>query len=226
MLASAVSIAYLVLVCAVLPILAWASKRKIDQGVVIPRLPLYFEGLILQTLLLAISAGVAGLAGITLFARTGIAFADVLLVFAILALALTAMMTGWRVAKPEARRRVSILIPVTRAERRLFIVLSLAAGVSEEVAFRGVLPAILERTTGSLWIAFLISATAFALAHLLQGWTSAMFVGIFGLVLHLLVWTTGTLWTAIAVHVLYDVVAGLTLGKIVSPEPEVLDADV
>ena len=226
MLGSAVSIAYLILVCAVLPLLAWASKRKIDQGFVIPRLPLYFEALILQTLLLGISYGVATLAGITLFRRTGVEIADVLLVFAVLALALMAMIAGWRVAKPDARRRVSILIPATRTERAFWIILSVAAGVSEEVAFRGVLPRILERMTGSLWIAFLVSATAFALAHLLQGWTSALFVGIFGLIFHLLVWTTGALWTAIVVHVLYDIVAGLTLGKTVTPEPEVLDADV
>lgn len=225
MLASAVSIAYLILVCAVLPLLAWASKRKIDQGLVIPRLPLYFEALILQTLLLGISYGVASLSGITLFRRTDIAIADVLLVFAVLGLALTAMIVGWRVARPEARRRVSILIPTSGAERALWIVVSVAAGISEEIAFRGVLPRILERMTGSLWIAFVISATAFALAHLLQGWTSAIFVGIFGLVLHLLVWTTGALWTAITVHVLYDIVAGLTLGKLVSPQPEVVDAD-
>lgn len=226
MLATALSIAYLVLVCAVLPVLAWASKRKIDQGLVIPRVPLYLEALILQTLLLGISWGVATAAGITLFRFEPVEVADVLLVFAVLGLALTAMVAGWRVAKPEARRRLSILIPANASERGFWIVLSLAAGISEEVAFRGVLPAILEGMTGSLWFAFLLSATAFALAHLLQGWTSALFVGIFGLVFHLLVWTTGALWTAIAVHVLYDVVAGLTLSRLVTPESEALDAEV
>ena len=145
----------------------------------------------------------------------------------VLALALISMTVAWRFARPESRGRLAMLLPVTAPERAVFIAVSAAAGVSEEVAFRGVLPILLARQTGSFALAVAISATAFALAHLLQGWWATLFVGIFGVIFHALVWITGGLWTAIAVHILYDWIAGLVLARTFGLQPqEVVDEEV
>jgi membrane protease YdiL (CAAX protease family) len=223
---SAVSIAYIALICAGLPLLAWFSKKKLDEGLVIPRLPLYGEAFFRQILLLLISYGVASATGVPLFRAPRFDPAALLLGAGVLALALVAMGIGWRFASLHARRRLRMLVPATPAERAAWLGVSSVAGISEEIAFRGILPVLLARQTGSLAAAVAISAIAFALAHLLQGWGATVFVGIFGLIFHGLVWITGGLWIAIAVHILYDWIAGLTLARMLAPREEVADAQV
>ncbi|HEY0590254.1 MAG TPA: CPBP family intramembrane glutamic endopeptidase [Thermoanaerobaculia bacterium] len=219
------SLAYILLICVGLPLLAWFSKKKLDAGLVVPRMPLYAEALFLQTLLLLISYGVASVARVRLFRAPQVDATAILAGAGVLALALVSMTIGWRFAGPRSRQRLAMLLPVNAQERAAWLAVSLAAGVSEEVAFRGMLPVLLTRQTRSAAVAIAISATAFALAHLLQGWSATAFVGIFGLIFHALVWITGGLWTAIAVHVLYDAITGFTLGRILArPRPEVADA--
>jgi hypothetical protein len=223
---SALSLAYIALICAGLPLLAWFSKKKLDEGLVVPRLPLYAEAFFLQSLLLLISYGVASVARVRLFRVPRFDATAVLLGSGVLALALVAMGIGWRLASSHARRRLRMLVPTNASERAAWLGVSAVAGISEEVAFRGILPALLARQTGSFALAVAISAVAFALAHLLQGWGATLFVGIFGLIFHGLVWITGGLWTAIAVHILYDWIAGVTLARMLSPHEEIADAQV
>jgi membrane protease YdiL (CAAX protease family) len=210
------ALAYIVLVCVGLPLLAWFSKKKLDEGLVVPRLPLYAEALFLQLLLLLISYGVAAVLRVRLFRAPRLDATALVLGAALLGLALGAMAIGLRLASDSSRRRLRMLVPQSATERVSWLAVSAAAGVSEEVAFRGILPVLLTRLTGSVAIAVAISALAFALAHLLQGWSATLFVGIFGLAFHGLVWITGGLWTAIAVHILYDWIAGLALARVLS----------
>ncbi len=221
-----VSLAYIALICGGLPLLAWFSKKKLDEGLVAPRLPLYAEALFLQSLLLLISYGVASAARVRLFRPPQLDATALLLGGGVLALALVSMTIGWRFASPLSRRRLGMLVPANAPERAIWLVVSAAAGISEEVAFRGILPVLLTRQTRSFAAAIAISTIAFALAHLLQGWSATLFVGIFGLIFHGLVWITGGLWTAIAVHILYDAIAGLTLARMFAPRAEVADAQV
>lgn len=220
---TAVAAVYVALICGALPVLAYLGKKKLDEGLVVPRMALYTEGVVVQTLLLAVSYGVATATGVTLFRPPRLEAAGVVAGAVLLAAALAAAWIGWRFARGASRRRLEMLIPATRTEKLAWIGISLAAAVGEEVAFRGVLPVLLRRMTGSFWAAIAISVAAFALSHLLQGWSGAAFVGIFALAFHGLVLLTGGLWVAIAVHFLYDVVAGLTLGRVIRA-PEAADA--
>lgn len=217
--------AWVALVCGVIPVLAWISKRKIDQGLRIPRRAIYAEALVLQILLLAISLGVAFFLGIRLFPSRLPSAADLLMAAAVLGIALSAMILGWRFAAERSRERIRMLLPVTGSERLAWVALSAAAAVSEETLYRGLLPLVIETLSGSFVLAIAISVLAFALAHLLQGWTSALVVGIFAVAFHGLVASSGALWTAIAVHFLYDLLAGLTLGRIIE-SPETIHAEV
>jgi membrane protease YdiL (CAAX protease family) len=216
---------WLVLICGVIPVLAWISKRKIDQGLRLPRRAIYAEALVLQIGLFVLAAALAWYLGIPLFRRVLPDRFDLLLAAGILALALTAAIVGWRFASPEAKERIRMLLPSTRAERMAWILVSAAAAIGEETVYRGLLPRLLESSSGSFALAIAVSVIAFSLAHLIQGWTSAAIVGLFALGFHAMVTLSGALWTAIAVHFLYDLLAGLILGRVIDPR-ETIHAEV
>jgi membrane protease YdiL (CAAX protease family) len=153
-------------------------------------------------------------------ARNGIAILgkeirgiDALLAAVLLAAALSGMMAAWRFASPETRRRLALIVPQSDRERLVWIAVSAAAAAGEEVVYRGVTVAILQRVIDHWFTAALLTSIAFGLAHLVQGWKNAVFVIVFGLAFHLLVRASGNLYGAIAVHFLYDVITGFYLGR-------------
>ena len=212
------AIAYLVALGVVIPALAYISKREMDKGLVVPRLPFYAEAIVLQVMLLGASFYVASLNRIIVFRRFAARPSDLLLALALFLFAFGAMLIGWRFTRPETRKRLALLIPTTSSERFVWAALSLAAAVAEEVAYRGVLVTLLQRSLRVWWTAVIISSILFALAHLLQGWRSAAIVGVFAILFHLLVRATGSLYAAIAVHFAYDLAAGFTLGRLLARE--------
>jgi membrane protease YdiL (CAAX protease family) len=74
--------------------------------------------------------------------------------------------------------------------------------------------ALLVPLTGSYWIAAVLSAASFGMAHATQGWRSALGIVCFGLGFQAVVVASGSLHIAMAVHVAYDVTAGLVYGKL------------
>jgi membrane protease YdiL (CAAX protease family) len=66
------------------------------------------------------------------------------------------------------------------------------------------------RLTGDFLIAVAICVVTFAIAHAIQGWDSTIPIGAFAAAFHALVWFSGSLYVAIAVHFLYDLVAGFS----------------
>ena len=48
----------------------------------------------------------------------------------------------------------------------------------------------------------------------MQGWKSAAIIAVFALGFQTIVWLSGSLYVAMAVHVLYDITAGLTYGRL------------
>jgi membrane protease YdiL (CAAX protease family) len=112
---------------------------------------------------------------------------------------------------PEERRTMAVykLMPRTEREWVLYVVTALAAGVSEEAAYRGVLMSILWYSLGSAWAAAVISATVFSVSHALQGWKTGIVIFLMSLAFQGLVWFTGTLVVAMVVHATYDIVAGV-----------------
>jgi membrane protease YdiL (CAAX protease family) len=51
-------------------------------------------------------------------------------------------------------------------------------------------------------------------AHLTQGWKSAAIIVLFGLGFQSLVWISGSLYVPMLAHAAYDIVAGMTYGKL------------
>ena len=195
------------------PLLAYQSKKKLDAGLVLPKLAFYAETIVLQIGLLVWALFVARGEDLVLFRPVGDEPRAMLLSATALAAALGAMLLFVRLAKTDTRERLAMLVPSTQGERFVWVGVSAAAAIGEEVVYRGVMAALLERLTGSWWIAIGISAAVFALAHIVQGWRSVGFIVLFAVVFHLLVRSTGSLAPAVVVHFLYDVITGFILGR-------------
>jgi len=115
----------------------------------------------------------------------------------------------------DERRKMFVyqLAPRTAKEWALWTITVLIAGVAEEVAYRGVGMSILTYAVGNPWLAALICAIAFAVAHAVQGWKSGVIIFAIALVAHALVAFTGTLVYAIVVHIIYDLAAGYLISR-------------
>ena len=100
------------------------------------------------------------------------------------------------------------LLPVTRAEWPGFVPLALTAGICEELLFRGFLLWVLAHLLPSWWLAALVQAALFGVAHLYQGPRGVLTTFFVGAFLTGVVWISGSLWPAMLAHALLDLNAG------------------
>ena len=105
------------------------------------------------------------------------------------------------------------LIPQTRSDKLIYVLVCLTAGICEELVFRGFLIATLRAATGSVGLAVLLAAGAFGVAHAHQDVPGALRATLLGLVLSVPLLVTGSLYPGIAAHATIDLVAGLWLSK-------------
>lgn len=116
----------------------------------------------------------------------------------------------WRRSIEELKPTWRLFAPTNARERRMWVALSLSAGLAEEWVWRGVLPALLTRVTGSLPLAIALSIASFAVAHAIQGPRSVAAIAGIAAAFHALVFVSGSLYVAMVVHFVYDVIAGFT----------------
>jgi membrane protease YdiL (CAAX protease family) len=124
------------------------------------------------------------------------------------------MRPRWRKAVLERKRVLALVMPRTPAEKRLWAAISLAAGIGEEITYRGVMFVLLWRLTGSGWAAALVGASVFGLGHIMQGWAGVAVTTAFGLAFQGLAAMSGSLLVPMAVHVLYDLTAGFSYARL------------
>ena len=98
------------------------------------------------------------------------------------------------------------LLPRTTAERRLFTVVGVTAGICEEWLYRGFLLAVLAAVGGGLPTPVLVvlGAVAFGLAHAYQGVAGIVTTGVLGGVMAALYLGTGSLLLPVVLHALVD----------------------
>ena len=206
--------AFAIVVIVVLPLLAIQGSIRLGNRPLPPRRALYLETLLIQLVLMIAALGVARRSGIDLWRARAPDAIDLLVTALAVAAALGTIPLRWRASAPDRRTRLLALVPHTPSERALWVLVSAAAGIGEEIVYRGVLFAILARMFPGWWLAALISAAAFAGAHALQGWRSSVYVGLFGLGFQLLVRLTGMLYLAMLAHFVYDLVAGPVIARL------------
>lgn len=135
----------------------------------------------------------------------------------LLAVAAAALMTAFQVGGELSRsvesRLLRELIPRTGPEKRVFAGLSLAAGLGEELVYRGYLLALLTPALGDAWVAAGVTSVAFGVLHAYQGPIGIVRTALLGWLFAASVVLTGTLWPAVIVHTLVDLVGGLWLGQ-------------
>lgn len=121
----------------------------------------------------------------------------------------------------QARQKMgelSMIAPRNARETRTFDVVSITAGVCEEILYRGVLMVIIAAYTGP-WIALAGTSLVFGLGHAYQGPGGVLRTGVVGLVLGLLVLSTGSLLPAMLVHAVTDITSGRILAAAVTTPP-------
>ena len=149
----------------------------------------------------------------TLLAAGGVLVAGGLLV--LYAFKAASPVFGWK-----ERDVVRQIMPTTPGEKSVFALLAVAAGVFEEIVFRGFLPAFLLPWTGSYLLAALPAAVAFGISHAYQGGHGMVRTGVLGLWLALGVGWTGSLWPSIFAHAALDLLIGLALAPSLVGSPQ------
>jgi membrane protease YdiL (CAAX protease family) len=97
------------------------------------------------------------------------------------------------------------LVPRTASELGTFMRMSVAAGICEEIFFRGFLIWYVSLFT-PLWAAMLISSLLFGFGHLYQGSQALLRIGLLGFILAGLYVFTGSLWVPIILHIAINVI--------------------
>jgi uncharacterized protein len=110
-----------------------------------------------------------------------------------------------RHAEPAVHATLALL-PRTTAERRLFTLVGVTAGVCEEWLYRGFLLAVVAAIGGGLPTPALVAigALAFGLAHAYQGVAGIVTTGVLGGVMAGLYLGTGSLLLPVVLHALID----------------------
>jgi len=117
------------------------------------------------------------------------------------------------------RSQAAALAPHTRRELAWWAAVSLSAGFSEELLFRGYLIWAFRPLLG-LWGAAALSLVVFAVAHAYHGAAGALATGIVGAFLTLVVLILGSLWPAVAIHLVIDLQQGFAAWLVLQKAPD------
>ena len=201
---------HLILFGLVLPWAAYRSAAKLSSFPYPPRRRFYIGVLLQHLFFIAATVAVAFLEKIPLLQPPQQPIQSAAIVALVLVLAIGIMLPHWRRNVEDREPKIYLFMPGDAAEKSLWLLISAAAGIGEEITYRGVMWILLARLTGSLWIAALLASIIFALSHYMQGWTSIAAIFGFALAFHAIVWLTGSLIPAMFLHFLYDLTAGMT----------------
>jgi membrane protease YdiL (CAAX protease family) len=213
---------YVSLVGFVLPALCVRSYFKLKSGARFPAKPAYFKNTLISLgVILALAIAVWKSFGLPIFPAYEIRLKDVATGLGTVVVFALAMYPRWKYKVIHSREEVFRRVPQAANEMGWWIAVSIAVGFAEEFAYRGVLFGILIYRIPGWWIAALLCALSFALAHAIQGWSGAAIIFVMAIIFQGIVLFTGTLYIAMAAHALYDIIAGfayLRLYKQTAPQ--------
>jgi len=207
------SLLFLVVLCVVLPVAALRQHRDMQQHtLLVTRTRIYVSAMVTQVGLLVLVWLVTREQGFALLSQYRPSAMHLAIGVASLALGLLPILERFRPNAPAAHERTRLIAPRSPREFAAFYLLAITAGVTEELAYRGVLFILIASIVESWWLAAVAGAAIFGIVHLFQGWKSAGIVALIGLRDQIVVGLTGTLFIAIAVHMLHDAIAGTVIG--------------
>ena len=210
---------YLVLIAVLMPLGAMWSRASIADATAEARARgrtrVLSRAVLVQGALFVVSFVIARTHGMALLRPAHVGGREIAVGVVALLVLLGAGLLSWRLRSPEERRQLWVrhLLPRTGPQWGLWLLVSIAAGISEETAYRGVMVVLLGSLTASFVVAALLSAVVFALVHYPQGGKSMALVFAIALVMQALVSVTGTLYVAMGVHAAYDITAGVRAAR-------------
>ncbi|RXD05211.1 CPBP family intramembrane metalloprotease [Sphingomonas sp. UV9] len=116
--------------------------------------------------------------------------------------AVLATRRNWRILKTIGN--VGSLLPRNRPEIAHAAAMAIAAGVSEEIAFRLFLPLLIALITGNAFVAFGVAIAVFGAMHRYQGRVGVIATSLVGALMAAIYLMTGELWLAMLLHALID----------------------
>jgi uncharacterized protein len=103
------------------------------------------------------------------------------------------------------------LAPVTGVEMALFLIMSISAGICEELVFRGYLQQQFARMGHSVWAGVALSALVFGGAHGYEGVAGVLLIAAYGAMFGILTLFRRGLRTGMIAHAWHDSLSGLAL---------------
>lgn len=134
---------------------------------------------------------------------------DVVLAFGIWILWLGVSFLWKRWFVPGHAASLARLTPHGLAESVLWVLLSVSAGISEELVFRGYLQRQLTAFTGRTSVALFLQAAVFSIAHGYQGVRNCLVIAIFGVLFTLMALWRRSLRPGMIAHAWTDIAGGL-----------------
>jgi membrane protease YdiL (CAAX protease family) len=203
---------FLILVTVILPFAAIRGAGKARGAEFGPSRGQYFASVLFtQGLGLFTALAAARYEWIELFPKASFGPKNALVALAFLVPALGTIPMRWSWRSFEEKRRMMWLLPNRTSDLGWWLFIALLAGTVEEIVFRGVLFTLWERVLGTWWPSVIVCSVAFALSHFVQGWRAVLVIAAMAVGNHAIVRATGNLYTAMGVHFVYDLLAGMIL---------------
>ncbi len=201
-----------------LPFAAWRSRQRLARLALPPKKPYFLSVVIQQIVFGSISFAVARARDLPVLPAYRPTAIHLTVGAAILALAIPVMLRQWKRQRIEARPITELVTPVDRTDHLLWVLISVSAGIGEELSYRGVFFVLVLQLTREPVAAAAIAAVAFGVGHVVQGWVSVLVITGFALGFQALAAWTGALYLGMAVHVLYDLIAGFAHGRLAAKQ--------
>lgn len=207
---------FLAFLLELLPVLGLAQV-PLEHKEPLPRVPVYLTSSVTILLLggFSFTFGAAhpgwvemGLGPIPLDLLVGWTLGLTLLALGVLG----AFFVGRRALRIRESPLLAEILPRTRREKSIFVLVSGSAGLGEELAYRGYAVPVLAGLVGPVG-AVAISSAAFGVLHAYQGWVGVVRTAVLGVILGVSFLYLGSLWPAILAHTILDLIGGLVLGE-------------
>lgn len=206
---SLVAIYYVGVIGVILPLICVRSYFKLKAGARFPpKILQRRNALAMHAMIFLVAYFTWRAFHIPMFPRAVIGSREIGYGLATLIIFLAAMIPLWKVRAMNHPGKTYRSMPQASNEMWIWALVSASAGFVEEIAYRGVLFGILFYWLNNWWAAAILCAISFALGHSIQGWKAAAIIFVMSVIFQGLVYFTGTLYIAMAVHAIYDFVAG------------------
>jgi membrane protease YdiL (CAAX protease family) len=204
------AIFYVLFIGVFLPVQCIRSHYKLKAGAPSPsKIVFRISALVMHAMMFLIAFATWRSFDLPMFPRPAIEWKHAGYGLAVLAVFLAFMIPLWKKRAMTNPQKVYLSMPQRPNELGLWTVVALSAGFVEEIAYRGVLFGILDYWLKNWWAAAILCAIAFGLGHAIQGWKGVAIIFVMSVIFQGLVYFTGGLYIAMAVHAIYDFIAGV-----------------